>query len=428
MTEQLCDRAGSDLAGMLRAGEVSAVEVARSCLDRIEAVDGALHAFLTAHARGRPRARGRARRPPHERRAAGRGRRHPARAEGRLHHPGHPHHLRVEDPRDLRAAVRRHRLGAPLRSRQRAARQDELRRVRDGLVQRELGLRTRPQPLGPRPGAGRQSAGVSAAAVAAGEAVWALGTDTGGSVRQPAALCGVVGLKPTYGRISRYGLIAFASSLDTVGTFTRSVRDAATLLGAMAGQDRHDATSLEQPADDYLGSIDAGVAGHAGRRRGRGVRRGGGAGRARRRARRGGPARPRWAPTSARSRCRTPSYALSRVLPDRPERGVLEPRALRRRALRTAALDPGTDSIAMMSATRGAGVRRRGEAPRHARHVRAVGRLLRGLLRPGAEGPHARDPRLRARRSRTTTCSCRRPRRPPRSGSARRPATRSRCT
>ena len=95
------------------------------------------------------------------------------------------------------------------------------------------------------------SSGGSAAAVAAGAAVWALGTDTGGSVRQPASLSGVVGLKPTYGSISRYGLIAFASSLDTVGTFTRSVRDAATLLGVLAGKDHRDATSLDAEVPDY---------------------------------------------------------------------------------------------------------------------------------------------------------------------------------
>jgi aspartyl-tRNA(Asn)/glutamyl-tRNA(Gln) amidotransferase subunit A len=105
------------------------------------------------------------------------------------------------------------------------------------------------------------SSGGSAAAVAAGEVVWALGTDTGGSVRQPAALTGVVGLKPTYGRISRYGLIAFASSLDTVGTFTRSVRDAAVLLAAIAGRDHRDATSLADEPGDYLAGIDRGVEG-----------------------------------------------------------------------------------------------------------------------------------------------------------------------
>jgi aspartyl-tRNA(Asn)/glutamyl-tRNA(Gln) amidotransferase subunit A len=91
------------------------------------------------------------------------------------------------------------------------------------------------------------SSGGSAAAVAAGLAPWALGTDTGGSIRQPAALCGIVGLKPTYGACSRYGMIAFASSLDQAGPLTRDVTDAALLLSHMVGHDRQDSTSLELP-------------------------------------------------------------------------------------------------------------------------------------------------------------------------------------
>ncbi|HSZ15602.1 MAG TPA: Asp-tRNA(Asn)/Glu-tRNA(Gln) amidotransferase subunit GatA [Terracidiphilus sp.] len=105
------------------------------------------------------------------------------------------------------------------------------------------------------------SSGGSAAAVAANLAVATLGSDTGGSIRQPASFCGVVGVLPTYGRVSRYGLIAFASSLDRVGPFAGNVRDAATLLGVIAGHDPMDATSSTAPVPDYAGESDKGVEG-----------------------------------------------------------------------------------------------------------------------------------------------------------------------
>jgi aspartyl-tRNA(Asn)/glutamyl-tRNA(Gln) amidotransferase subunit A len=99
------------------------------------------------------------------------------------------------------------------------------------------------------------SSGGSAAAVAADEAFGALGSDTGGSIRQPAALCGVVGVKPTYGRVSRFGLVAFASSLDQVGPLTKTVRDAALIMNVIAGHDPLDSTSLNEPVPDYTAKL-----------------------------------------------------------------------------------------------------------------------------------------------------------------------------
>ena len=255
-----CDRTGADLAKELAAGEISAVDLVESSLSRVEKVEDRIHAFLTLT-------------PEVARERAAALDAYLSTGAPQSSVAGIPIALkdvlvtngirttcgsrileRYVPPYDCTAWTRLSGAGSVLVGKTNC---DEF-AMGSSNENSAFGPVCNPWDLDTVPGG---SSGGSAAAVAAGEVVWALGTDTGGSVRQPAALTGVVGLKPTYGLISRYGLVAFASSLDTVGTLTRSVRDAATLLSVLAGKDHRDATSLDVGSQDYTRDLDEGVEG-----------------------------------------------------------------------------------------------------------------------------------------------------------------------
>ena len=258
----LNQQAISELSALLERREVSAREVMQACLDRIERVDGRIHAFISidsADALAQADAADK------------------ALAAGATHRRqpllGIP--IGVKDV----LAVRNQPLNCGSRilggfiSPYSATVVEKLQQAgavvfgRLNMDEFAMGSSTENSAFGPThnpwdatriPGG---SSGGSAAAVAADECIAALGSDTGGSIRQPAALCGCVGLKPTYGRVSRFGLVAFASSLDQIGPFAREVRDAALVLGAISGQDPRDSTSVAQPVPDYAAALNGQIKG-----------------------------------------------------------------------------------------------------------------------------------------------------------------------
>ena len=277
------------------------------------------------------------------------------------------------------------------------------------------------------------SSGGSAAAVAAYHAPLSIGTDTGGSIRQPAALCGIVGMKPTYGRVSRYGIVAFASSLDQIGPFARDSRDAAALLHAIAGRDERDSTSSPEPVPATLAALPAGDDEAAATLRGK---------------RLGLPreyfvagmepgveARIREAVAALEAAGATveevslphTDYGLATYYIVAPAEASAN--LARYDGIRFGPRLGDGDVLAELPRDPRPGLRAGGQAPDHARDLRAVGRLLRRLLPEGAEGPDAHQGATSTRSGRrASTPSSRRPRRPSPSGSATGSPTRSRCT
>ena len=269
------------------------------------------------------------------------------------------------------------------------------------------------------------SSGGSAAAVVADECVAALGSDTGGSIRQPAALCGCVGLKPSYGRVSRYGLVAYASSLDQIGCFAKDVRDAATVLGVIGGHDPRDSTSVPQPVPNYAAALTGDI---------KGLKLGlakeymiGGL----------DPEVKRAVEAAVQQFTKLGAEVVEVSLPHTDyavatyyiiATAEASANLARFDGIRYGLRVDGADPIELYGKTRGAGLRRRGEAAHHPGHLRAEQRLLRRLLPAGAEGAHADPQRFPEGVREGGRHPHARPRPPPPSRSARSPRTRCRCT